>query len=74
VFARQVPPLPVLVRAQFVSGPDMATKHFPSPATLQTDDIVALNGSADRHGWNALDRLLGGLNEIAEGRMNIPNK
>ena len=69
MFAGQVPPLPVLV-----SSSEMAAEHLPSPTTLQTDDIVALNGSADRHGWNALDPLLGGLAEIAEGRVNIPNK
>ena len=52
----------------------MPAQDLGAKPTLQTDDIVALNGSPDRNGWNALDRLLGGLAEIAEGRMNIPNK
>jgi hypothetical protein len=55
VLAWQVPAGTLLVDAQFMASSEMPSEHLAAPPTFQTNDIVALNGSADRHCGCSLD-------------------
>jgi hypothetical protein len=45
----EVPPHAVLLDAQSMAGRKMAFEHLAAPATIEADDIIAVNWSTDRH-------------------------
>ena len=49
MFTRKGPPRTILVDAQFMAGSKMPPEHLAAPAAFQAHDIIAVNGSTDRH-------------------------
>jgi hypothetical protein len=47
MFTRQVPASPILVDAQSVAACEMPPERQASPATIEADDIIAVNGLPD---------------------------
>jgi hypothetical protein len=53
----------------------MAADHFPSPSTFYANDVIALNGSPDRHCWSSFDDGFGcRLAEVGERLVNRRNQ
>jgi hypothetical protein len=49
----------------------MAANHLPAVAAIQADDVIALNGSPDRHCWSSFDDgFLRRSAEVGERLMN----
>jgi hypothetical protein len=49
----------------------MPAQHLPAPAAIQADDVIVLNGSADRNCGGSLDDgFCGRFAELTEGLMN----
>jgi hypothetical protein len=71
VIGPELPPCSILLDAQPVSGPKMAADHFPAPTAFYTNDVIALNGSPDRHCWSSFDDGFGcRLAEVGERLMD----
>ena len=49
MFTRQFPASAVLVRAQSVAACEMPPERLAAPATFETNDIIVMNRSPDRH-------------------------
>jgi len=50
MFTRQVPASTILVDAQSMARIEMPSEHLAAPATIEADDIIAMNGLPDRDG------------------------
>jgi hypothetical protein len=75
MFWPQIPASPILVGAQPVPSHQMTTHDMALPAALQTDDVLALNGSPDRHGRRPLDDgFYNRLAQIGERLMDRRNQ
>jgi hypothetical protein len=46
----EIPPHPILLRGQSMAGSEMPFEHLAAPATFDANDIIAMDGSPDRHG------------------------
>jgi hypothetical protein len=51
----ELPAGTILVDAQSMSGREMPSEHLAAPAAFETNDIIAMNGSADGHRGYPLD-------------------
>jgi hypothetical protein len=71
MFTRQVPASTVLLNGQSMAGRQMPSDHQAAPTTFQADDIIAMNGSPDRHCGSSLAAGFWWLfTETCEGLMN----
>jgi hypothetical protein len=53
----------------------MAADHFPSPPAFYANDVIALNGSPDRHCWSSFDDgFCSRLADVGERLMNRRNQ
>src|SRR5271156_133936 len=50
VIAGKVPPCSIRIDGQSMAGSEMASDHLAAPATFQANDIIAMDGSANRDG------------------------
>ena len=55
----EVPASAILVNAQSVTGSEMPFEHLTAPATIEADDMIAMNGLPDRDGRCPLDPRFG---------------
>ena len=53
------PPHAVLLDAQSMAGREMAIEHLAAPATIEADDIIAMNGLPDWDGGCPLNLRFG---------------
>ena len=53
------PPHAVLLDAQSMAGREMAFEHLAAPATIEADDIIAMNGLPDWDGGCPLNLRFG---------------
>jgi hypothetical protein len=71
VIASQVPASTVLLNGQSMAGRQMPSDHQAAPTAFQADDIIPMNGSADRHRGSSLCVEFGyRFTETCEGLMN----
>jgi hypothetical protein len=49
MFTRQVPASTILVDAQSMAGIEMPSEHLAAPPAFDANDIIAMDGSPDRH-------------------------
>ena len=70
MIAPQSPSLQVFVAIERVSRADMASEHFSSIATIQANDIIAVNGSPHRYSRCENFLCLNGLSEVTQRVMN----
>jgi hypothetical protein len=54
----EIPPHPILLRGQSMAGSEMPFEHLAAPATFDANDIIAMDGSPDRHGGCPLNLRL----------------
>jgi hypothetical protein len=43
----EVPPSAILFHSQSMAGIEMPSEHLAAPATIEADDIIAVNGLPD---------------------------
>jgi hypothetical protein len=55
----EVPASAILANAQSVTGSEMPFEHLTTPATIEADDIIAMNGLPDLDGRCPLDPRFG---------------
>jgi hypothetical protein len=55
MFTRQVPAGSILLHGQSMIGGEVPSEHLPAPAAFEANDIIVVDGSADRHRWRPLD-------------------
>ena len=56
----EVPAITILLNGQPMAGNQMPSEYQAAPAALQANDIIAMNGSPDRHRWCRLSLGFGG--------------
>jgi hypothetical protein len=49
MFTDEVPARSILLHRQSMAGREMPSKHLAAPAAFQKNDVIAMNGSPDRH-------------------------
>jgi hypothetical protein len=54
MFTRQVPASAILLDAQSMTSREMPSKDLAAPAAFEANHVIAMNGSADRHGRSLL--------------------
>jgi hypothetical protein len=54
MFTGEVPSRPILLYSQCMAGRDMPSDHLAAPAAFQANDIIAMDGSPDRHCGSSL--------------------
>jgi hypothetical protein len=59
VLTGEVPASAILVNAQSVTGSEVPFEHLTAPATIEADDIIAMNGLPDRDGRCPLNLRFG---------------
>ena len=59
MFTRQVPASTILLDVQTMAGCEMAFEHLAAPATIEADDIIAMNGLPDCDGGCPLNFRFG---------------
>jgi hypothetical protein len=68
---RQVPASTILLNGQSMAGRQMPSDHQAAPTAFQADDVIPMNGSADRHRWSSLCVEFGyRFTEASDGLMN----
>src|ERR1700730_2031584 len=55
MFTRQAPARTILIYAQSMGSSEMASEHLSAPATIEADDIIAMNGLPNRDGGCSLN-------------------
>jgi hypothetical protein len=68
--AAQPPSLSVFISAQTVPGADMPSQHLPPVATIETDHIVPVHGTAHRHSGSENLLWFGRLSNLTDRSMN----
>jgi hypothetical protein len=59
MFSRQVPASAILLYGQSMAGSEMPPEHLAAPATIEADDIIAMNGLTDCDGGCPLNLRFG---------------
>jgi hypothetical protein len=59
VLTGEVPPSAILFHSQSVAGRETAFEHLAAPATIEADDIIAMNGLPDCDGGCPLNLPFG---------------
>jgi hypothetical protein len=59
MFTGEIPPRPILVDGQSMAGREMPSEHLAAPATIEADDIIAMNGLPDCDGGCPLNLRFG---------------
>ncbi len=68
---QQVPACAILLDGQPVRGHEMAADHLTSPTAIYAHDVIALNGSPERHCWSSFDDGFGRrLAEVTQSLMD----
>jgi hypothetical protein len=71
VIAWQVPASTILLNGQSMAGRQMASDHQAAPTAFETDHVITMNGSPDRHRGSSLAAGFWWLfTDTCEGLMN----